>query len=62
MDLKVTDEHGKILKTEWGRVYCPHCNRKLAAYRFRGDTIADNLPIYCKYCKAEIIINVRARA
>lgn len=52
----------KVLPYERGMVYCPSCRRrgnpKHRLLRVRYDTIAHRLPVYCRACKREYIINI----
>ena len=47
---------GKIL-TEDGRIICPFCGRP-TQHRVRPDTAAKNLPVWCKHCRKESIVNI----
>lgn len=38
-----------------GYVLCPICGRKTAV-RVNEDTVLDRFPLYCRWCKKEIII------
>lgn len=42
------------IKSGW--LCCPQCNRKLM--RMREDTRANSLPVYCRSCKLEIILDI----
>lgn len=41
-----------------GWVTCPVCNRNHRLLRINEDTEAKGLPVYCRYCKAEVILNI----
>lgn len=41
----------------WSWLHCPHCDTKLRIVR--SDTTAQNLPLYCKKCKAEYVADIQ---
>jgi uncharacterized protein YbaR (Trm112 family) len=45
------------LPAEKGSVTCPFCNKKIA--RIEPDTEANNLPLFCRFCKREYIVDIR---
>ncbi|MEY8385970.1 cysteine-rich KTR domain-containing protein [Oscillospiraceae bacterium 38-13] len=48
---------GKVnVKNGW--VTCPVCNRNHRLLRINEDTEAKGLPVYCRCCKAEVILNI----
>lgn len=53
--LKAMESCGKI-KTNLRWFACPACGKKLL--RLESDTEARNLPVYCKSCHREIIVNI----
>ena len=52
---KQTKERIIIDKEGWA--LCPVCGRRLL--RVRPDTMARNLPVYCKRCRQESIVNIQ---
>ena len=44
----------KVGDTKWLR--CPGCNKKL--FKLLPTTIVQDFPLYCRYCKEEIIISL----
>ena len=51
---KQTKERIMIDKEGW--LLCPVCKRRVL--RLRPDTTAHNLPVYCKRCRRETIVNI----
>lgn len=41
-----------------GWLHCPMCRRNKKLLRIEEDTEAYGLPVYCTYCKREIILNI----
>lgn len=39
------------------RIVCPVCGRP-THYRVRPDTVAKRLPVWCKHCRQESIVNI----
>lgn len=54
--LQKTPTYGRI-RVRDGRMICPRCRVKMM-YRVEGDTVAKNLPIFCRQCKLELIVNI----
>ena len=60
--LQVTDERGIILPIADGFVLCPRClasGRRRKIQHLRPDTVVSNLALYCRYCKAEYVVDIR---
>ncbi|MBQ5788183.1 MAG: hypothetical protein IIW12_08290 [Oscillospiraceae bacterium] len=55
--MHVSTRSGIILPAEKGSVTCPFCNKKIA--RIEPDTEANNLPLFCRFCKREYIVDIR---
>lgn len=45
-----------IVKDGW--VTCPHCRRNRRLIRIDPETEASALPVYCRDCKNEIVLNI----
>ena len=45
-----------VVKDGW--VICPVCRRNHRLLRVDPETVAKDLPIYCRDCKTEIILNI----
>ncbi|MBQ7778374.1 MAG: hypothetical protein IJ396_05645 [Oscillibacter sp.] len=41
-----------------GWIACPNCRRNKRLLRIEADTEARGLPVYCRDCKAEIILDI----
>lgn len=41
-----------------GWIACPNCRRNKRLLRITVDTEARGLPVYCRDCKAEIILDI----
>ncbi len=53
----LTDAHARDrIKANNGWVMCPHCRRKLL--RLFPDTEVVNLPVLCRHCHNETIVNI----
>jgi uncharacterized Zn finger protein (UPF0148 family) len=55
--LHVMTESGKLV-TKDGWITCPVCHRNHRLLRIDDDTEAKGLPVYCRDCKTEIILNI----
>ena len=42
-----------------GWVACPVCRRNHRLLRIDDNTEAENLPVYCRNCRREIILNIK---
>ena len=50
-------KHGKlVIKDGW--ITCPVCKRNRRLLRVEPDTAATALPVFCRDCKTEIILNI----
>lgn len=48
---------GKLtVKDGW--VTCPVCKRNHRLLRVEPETVAERLPVYCRTCRREIILNI----
>jgi len=45
-----------IVKDGW--VVCPVCKRNRRLLRITNDTEASGLPVYCRSCRTELILNI----
>lgn len=50
-------EYGKLTVVD-GWVSCPVCKRNRRLLRVEPDTVAAALPVFCRDCKTEIILNI----
>lgn len=50
-------EYGKLTVVD-GWVSCPVCKRNRRLLRIEPDTVAAALPVFCRDCKTEIILNI----
>lgn len=41
-----------------GWLQCPYCGRNKRLLQVRPDTQAENLQVYCRDCKREMILNI----
>lgn len=55
--LKIGSGCGK-LSIKDGYVICPICRRNRHLLRVTPDTEAHALPVYCRDCKTEVILNI----
>ena len=58
MGLQAVKKYGKLLTVRGGWVVCPECRSNRKLLHIRPDTQAENLPVYCRRCKREIILNI----
>lgn len=52
------DYRGKILTVEGGWLACPVCGRNHRLLRITPQTQARDLPLFCKRCGNEILVNI----
>lgn len=45
-----------VVKDGW--ITCPVCQRNHSLLRIRDDTEARRLPVYCRTCRTEIILDI----
>ena len=45
-----------VVKDGW--IACPVCRRNKRLLRIGGETEARSLPVYCRSCKSEIILEI----
>lgn len=48
--------HIEVKVNSLGYVLCPKCNKKTSV-RVNPDTVLHRFPLYCRWCKKEIIIS-----
>lgn len=53
-----SEEHSGKLIVRDGWVTCPSCRRNRHLLRIGTDTMAQELPVYCRDCKTEVILNI----
>lgn len=51
------DRHDKLPVTN-GWITCPNCRRNHRLLRIDDETEAQCLPVYCRTCRTEIILNI----
>lgn len=56
--MRITSEYGIIIPKAGGWLTCPHCRRNKRLLRVKPGTVADDLPVYCRDCKTEIILHI----
>lgn len=55
--MQTTQQRDKlILKDGW--LTCPVCGRNHRLLRITPETTAHGLPVYCRTCRSEIILNI----
>ena len=55
--LQELQKRGKLtVKDGW--VTCPVCRRNRRLIRIEPETVATDLPVFCRGCKNEIILNI----
>ncbi len=45
-----------VVKDGW--ISCPVCHRNRHLLRITDETVAENLPVYCRDCKQTIVLNI----
>ena len=51
-----------IIKVSDGWVACPICKRNKRLLRVTPDTKAKHLPVFCRDCKSEIILDIEGQS
>lgn len=55
--MQESENHGKLtVKDGW--VTCPVCKRNRHLIRITPETVAQSLPVFCRDCKNEIILDI----
>ena len=52
-----TESQSATMITKDRRIICPVCGRP-TQNRVRLDTVAKHLPVWCKHCRQESIVNI----
>lgn len=55
--LQKPEQCGKI-KTNQRRIACPVCQRGTVAWYLPGQTVAKDLPVFCKLCGRHSVVNI----
>ena len=55
--MKTTSEYGKLIVKD-GWVACPVCLRNKHLLRIGPDTEATALPVYCRDCRTETMVDI----
>lgn len=55
--LQTKPQCGKIIVKD-GWITCPVCKRNRRLLRVEPETQARDLPVYCRDCKREIVLNI----
>lgn len=55
--MQMTQQRDKLV-TKDGWLTCPNCHRNHKLLRIDKDTVASGLPVYCRDCKTEIILDI----
>ena len=55
--LQSTPQCGKLIVKD-GWVTCPVCKRNHRLIRVEPETEAKRLPVYCRTCRREIVLNI----
>ena len=58
--MNIPAQSDKLLIVRDGRILCPYCNRKIQ--RVLPDSFADNIPMYCRFCHNETLIDIRGQS
>lgn len=51
-------ERGTLVPVKNGWITCPVCGRNHRLLRITPETEATGLPVYCRTCKTEVILNI----
>ena len=51
-------EKSATLVSKDGWIICPVCNQNRKTIRITADTEAYHLPVYCRKCGTELIVNI----
>lgn len=54
----ITAQNGAKLSTKDGWLTCPVCRRNHRLLRITDATSARGLPVYCRTCRSEIILDI----
>ncbi len=52
------EKYDKMLRVRDGWIECPICHRNRKLLRITPETKARSLPVFCRSCKREIIIDI----
>lgn len=55
--MKDRADRGKLTVVD-GWVTCPVCKRNRRLIRVEPDTVAKTLPVFCRDCKTEIVLDI----
>ena len=55
--MQVTTKPAKLVVKD-GWVTCPVCKRNHRLLRVDPETEASNLPVYCRTCRSEFVLNI----
>jgi len=56
--LQLWREHGTLVPVKDGWISCPNCRMNKRLLRISADTEAHGLPVFCRACKTEIILDI----
>ena len=51
-----------IIEVRDGYVICPVCRQNKKLLRITGETEATRLPVYCRCCKNEIVLDIQGQS
>lgn len=52
-----TQRDNIVVKDGW--ITCPECGRNHRLLRITPETEANELPVYCRKCRREIVLNIK---
>lgn len=55
--MQTKQNYGKLVVKD-GWVTCPVCRRNHRLIRIDPETVAIGLPVYCRTCRREIVLNI----